>query len=198
MSKQQIVFATNNPHKIAEVRRILGDHYDFLSLQDIDCNEELPETTGTIPGNAAQKARYVWENYRMDCFSEDSGLEIAALDGRPGVDTAHYSGSRDPDANMDKVLAELADTADRRAQFRAVIALVLGGELHTFEGTCPGHITTAKHGTGGFGYDPIFIPEGEDRTFAQMDAAEKGPISHRGRAVRQLTAFLTDRAAKKK
>lgn len=196
MSKQQIVFATNNPHKIAEARRILGAHYDFLSLQDIDCTEELPETTGTIPGNAEQKARYVWENYQIDCFSEDSGLEIQALDGRPGVDTAHYSGTRDAQANMAKVLEELSGAADRAGRFRAVIALFLDGELHQFEGICPGRIANEQRGTGGFGYDPIFIPEGETRTFAEMDPAEKGPISHRGQAVRQLADFLTRHAAK--
>jgi XTP/dITP diphosphohydrolase len=196
MSKPRIVFATNNPNKITEVRQLLGENYEFLSLADIDCTAELPETTGTIPGNAAQKARYVWEHFQIDCFSEDSGLEVAALDGRPGVDTAHYSGSRDAQANMTKVLSELADHTDRSARFRAVIALFRNGTLHTFEGICNGQISTEQRGTSGFGYDPIFIPVGEERTFAQMTRAEKGPISHRGRSVRLLTEFLTQQAAK--
>lgn len=195
MSKQRIVFATNNPHKIAEVRQALGEHYDFLSLADIGCAAELPETTGTIPGNAEQKARYVHEHFGLDCFSEDSGLEVAALAGRPGVDTAHYSGSRDAAANMAKVLAELSDQPDRSARFRAVIALLQNGELQLFEGICPGRIATEERGTGGFGYDPIFIPAGETRTFAQMQPEEKSPISHRGKAVALLTAFLKQSAA---
>ena len=188
-----MVFATANPHKVAEVAAKLDGAVTLLSLADIGCREELPETTGTIPGNALQKARYVRDAYGVDCFAEDSGLEVDALDGRPGVDTAHYSGTRDNDANMDKVLAELAEQKTpeaRRARFRAVIALCRGGEEHTFEGTVEGHIAFAKTGDGGFGYDPIFIPDGHRHTFAELDGAVKLDISHRARAVAQLVGHL--------
>ena len=193
----QLVFATNNPNKIAEVRAQLGDRYDFLSLVDIGCTEDIPETTGSIPGNARQKARYVKDTYGYDCFSEDTGLEIAALDGRPGVDTAHYAGpARDARANNDKVLSELAGQEtpkDRAAQFRTVICLVEDGKERLFEGICPGHIAAVHSGTDGFGYDPVFVPlEGDGRTFAEMTMAEKKAISHRGRAVAQLVAYLAE------
>lgn len=189
--KKTIVFATNNPHKIQEVQALLGDAYHFKSLQDIGCLEELPETSGTIPGNALQKARYVRDHYHMDCFSEDTGLEIDALGGEPGVDTAHFAGpERDASANMAKVLRMLDGRSDRGAQFRTVIALLMGGEEYLFEGIVRGHIHTHPAGDGGFGYDPLFIPDGYDTTFANMDAAAKNSISHRGRAVAQLQAFL--------
>lgn len=190
-----LVFATANPHKVLEVAAKLHGRLRLLSLADIDCHEEIPETTGTIPGNALQKARYVRDRYGVDCFAEDSGLEVEALDGRPGVDTAHYSGSRDDGANMDKVLGELADDKTpeaRRARFRAVIALCRGNEEHRFEGNVEGHIAFAKTGDGGFGYDPIFIPEGHQRTFAELDDSVKLAISHRARAVEKLVAFLVD------
>ncbi|RME97449.1 MAG: non-canonical purine NTP diphosphatase [Bacteroidetes bacterium] len=186
-----LVFATNNAHKIAEVKAMLGDQYDFLSLSDIGCHEDIPETSPTIPGNAIQKARYVKDKYGYDCFSEDTGLEIDALTGAPGVLSARYAGpARDSKANMAKVLSELADKSDRGAQFRTVIALIMDGDTQLFEGIVRGHITTAPVGEGGFGYDPIFIPEGYDRTFAQMSAATKNSISHRARAIRKLRAFL--------
>ena len=187
-----LVFATNNPNKIAEVQAQLGDGYTFQSLADIGCTEEIPETTGTIPGNARQKAHFIKDNYGTDCFSEDTGLEIEALDGRPGVDTAHYAGpERSAVANNDKVLHELNDVAYRVAQFRTVICLVIGEEEHLFEGICPGRIAKASSGEDGFGYDPIFLPdEADGRSFAQMTAGEKQAISHRGRAVKQLVSFL--------
>ena len=187
-----LVFATNNPNKIAEVQAQLGDGYTFQSLADIGCTEEIPETTGTIPGNARQKAHFIKDNYGTDCFSEDTGLEIEALDGRPGVDTAHYAGpERSAVANNDKVLHELNDVAYRVARFRTVICLVIGEEEHLFEGICPGRIAKAPSGEDGFGYDPIFLPdEANGRSFAQMSAKEKQAISHRGRAVKQLVSFL--------
>ena len=200
----QLVFATANPHKVAEVAAKLralaaagGGATDvpvLLGLRDIGCAEELPETTGTIPGNALQKARYVRDRYGVDVFAEDSGLEVEALDGRPGVDTAHYSGRRDDEANMARVLAELAEHTDvgaRRARFRAVIALCLrDGREEAFEGTVEGHIAFAKTGGGGFGYDPIYIPEGHERSFAELDPSIKQGISHRARAVERLAAWL--------
>ena len=191
-----LVFATNNPNKIAEIRNQLGDRYVFKSLEDIGCTEEIPETTGTIPGNAAQKAHFIKDNYGHDCFSEDTGLEIEALDGAPGVATAHYAGpQRDAAANNAKVLNELRDVAYRRAQFRTVICLVVGGEEHLFEGTCAGNVAKEPTGRGGFGYDPIFIPdEADGRAFAQMTKTEKQAISHRGRAVAKLIDFLGGRS----
>ena len=189
-----LVFATNNPNKIAELQQQLGDRYRFRGLKDIGCTEEIPETTGTIPGNARQKARHVHEHYGVDCFSEDTGLEIAALGGQPGVDTAHYAGpERDAGANNRKVLSELKDRDDRRARFRTVICLILDGKEHLFEGICPGRIAPQPRGEGGFGYDPIFLPDGGNgRSFAEMSAAEKAAVSHRGRAVRALVEFLRD------
>ncbi|MTB52852.1 RdgB/HAM1 family non-canonical purine NTP pyrophosphatase [Lewinella sp. W8] len=192
-----LVFATNNPHKIAEVKEMLGEHYDFLSLADIGCEEDIPETSPTLAGNAQQKARYVREKYGYDCFSEDTGLEVDALDGAPGVITARYAGpTRSAAANNEKVLKELGDRRDRSARFRTFICLILEGEEHLFEGRCEGRITDAPRGEGGFGYDPIFLPEeGDGRVFAEMSGAEKHAISHRGRALNKLTDFLTEKAA---
>jgi len=188
---KQLVFATANPNKVAEVKMKLGDGYDFLSLADIGCTEEIPETTGTLEGNALQKARYVKDTYGYDCFAEDSGLEIDALNNRPGVDTAHYSGSRDAAANMTKVLAELTGEVHRTARFRAVIALIVDGKEELFEGRVDGWIAKDMAGDGGFGYDPIFIPEGHTQTFAQLPQDVKKGISHRSRAVEKLIARLT-------
>ncbi len=188
---RRIVFATNNANKIREVKASLGDQYEFLSLADIGCTEEIPETTNTIPGNAKQKAQYVNHNYQYNCFSEDTGLEVGALDGAPGVHTAYYGGpERDAQKNMAKVLHELSAKDDRSAQFRTVIALIIDGEEHLFEGIVRGRIADAPRGNGGFGYDPIFIPEGHATTFAEMNAEDKNAISHRGRAVAKLQAFL--------
>ncbi|MCB0628280.1 MAG: non-canonical purine NTP diphosphatase [Saprospiraceae bacterium] len=188
---KSVVFATANPHKVREVNELLGDRYDIKSLQDIGCTEDIPETQNTIMGNALQKARYLKHHYGHDCFAEDTGLEIDALEGAPGVYTARYAGpQRDPLANMQKVLEELADTNMRSARFRTVIALILDGEEHVFEGIAEGTIAEQPSGDKGFGYDPIFIPQGYDQTFAEMDADEKNAISHRGKAVDQLAAFL--------
>lgn len=193
----QLVFATNNAHKIAEIKAQVGPGYAFRSLKDIGCTEEIPETTGTISGNAAQKAHYIKEHYGVDCFSEDTGLEIDALDGAPGVDTAHYAGpARDAAANNRKVLQALENIAQRTARFRTVICLLLEGEEHHFEGVCEGTITTGIQGEQGFGYDPIFAPTaGDGRTFARMSSAEKRAVSHRAQAMAQLQTFLKNRAA---
>ncbi len=188
---KKIVFATSNPNKIREVNEMLGDKFEIIGLKDIGCTEEVPETQETIEGNALQKARYVKDNYGVDCFSEDTGLEIDALDGAPGVYTARYGGlERSADKNMARVQTELANKSNRGAQFKTVIALVLNGEEHLFPGIARGTMRKEKSGEGGFGYDPIFEPEGYDITFAEMDSKEKNKISHRGKAVRALIAFL--------
>ncbi len=186
-----LVFATNNANKIREVKELLGDRYDFLSLQDIGCAEDVPETSPTIPGNALQKVRYVRDNYQHDCFAEDTGLEVKSLDGAPGVYTARYAGpERNADANMEKLLRELSGHEDRSARFRTVLALVINGTEYTFEGIVEGTIAMNKSGIGGFGYDPIFIPNGHQTTFAEMSPAAKNEISHRGRAIRKFQSFL--------
>ncbi len=188
---KEIVFATNNANKIREVQEMLGEAYVFKKLADIGCTEELPETTNTIEGNARQKARYVWSHYGKNCFSEDTGLEVDALGGEPGVHTAYYAGpQRDPVANMAKVLELLGDEPGRTARFRTVIALIIDGEEWVFEGVVEGTIAHAPQGEGGFGYDPIFCPEGRTTTFAEMPAVEKHRISHRARAMHKLQAFL--------
>lgn len=191
---KKLVFATNNAHKLEEIRQIIGDKFEILSLTDIGCNDDIPETAPNIEGNALMKARYVKEHYGLDCFSDDTGLEIDALDGRPGVHSARYGGvAHDSERNIDRVLSELADVpaAERTARFRTAIVLLHGDDVHTFEGKVEGHILTERHGTGGFGYDSIFCPvEGDGRTFAQMSGEEKNAISHRGRATAQLVAYL--------
>jgi XTP/dITP diphosphohydrolase len=187
----QIVFATNNQNKIKEVQALVPKHITLLSLKDIDCHEDLPETTGTIEGNALQKASYVKDHYGYDCFADDTGLEVDALNGAPSVDTAHYAGpQRSAEDNMNKLLANLKQATTRKAQFKTVIALHLNGALKTFTGICKGEITTEKQGTQGFGYDPIFKAEGYDQTFAEIPLEEKNKIGHRGKAVQQLIAFL--------
>ncbi|MEL7220521.1 MAG: non-canonical purine NTP diphosphatase [Bacteroidota bacterium] len=186
-----LVFATNNPDKIKEVKELLGEAYNFLSLKDVGCLEEIPETQATIEGNAVQKAEYLHHNYKYDCFSEDTGLEVKALNGAPGVITAHYAGpQRSATDNMNKLLEELAPHADRSARFKTVIALIMNGETHLFEGIVEGTIAETVYGAGGFGYDPIFIPKGYSTTFAEMSADAKNAISHRGRAIAKLQAFL--------
>ena len=189
---QKIVFATNNVHKLQELRQMIGDRYEVLGLADIDCHEDIPETADTIDGNAQMKARYVKEHYGYDCFSDDTGLEIDALDGQPGVRSARYAGpAHDSEANIDKVLAKLDGVTDRTARFRTAIALLQGDVMHIFHGTVEGVILTERHGTGGFGYDSIFQPiEGDGSTFAQMSPEQKNSISHRGRAVARLVAHL--------
>lgn len=188
---QAIVFATGNPHKIKEVNEILGDSFSIIGLSEIGCLEDIPETSPTIEGNALQKARYVKDNYQKDCFAEDTGLEVEALDGEPGVYSARYAGpQRSASDNMELLLQKLASKDNRRARFKTVVALILDGKEYTFEGIVEGTIGLEKKGDGGFGYDPIFYPEGGKRSFAEMDALEKNAISHRGRAIAKLSAFL--------
>lgn len=188
----KIVFATNNSHKLSEVSAILGAEVQILSLADIDCHEDIPETADTLEGNALQKARFVHERYGMDVFADDTGLEVAALGGRPGVHTARYAfpDRNDTEANTDKILGELEGVADRSARFRTVIALILGGREYLFEGIVEGEIATARRGTEGFGYDPVFVPEGTGKTFAELGVDVKNQFSHRSRAVRKLVEFL--------
>ena len=192
----KIVFATNNAHKLQEVRQILGDRFEVVGLADIDCMEDIPETAETLEGNALQKARYVKEHYGYDCFADDTGLEVASLGGAPGVHSARYAelfGSgqtHDSEANMNLLLKNLEKITNRSARFRTVIALLYQGEEYLFEGICPGHILRERHGQEGFGYDPIFQPEGYDRSFAEMAPDEKNAISHRGRATQKLAEFL--------
>lgn len=189
----ELVFATANKNKLREISQMMGGKSQFLGLADIGCLEDVPETSDTIEGNAIQKAMYVFENYGKNCFSEDTGLEVTALGMNPGVKTARYAGEqRDPEANMAKVLAGLQGQEDRSARFKTVIALVVDGEVETFEGIVEGHIALAKRGDGGFGYDPVFVPEGGDRTFAEMGSDEKHGISHRARAFRKFMARLSE------
>ena len=191
---REIVFATNNEHKLQELREIVGHKFNILSLAQIGCHDDIPETASTIEGNAEMKARYVKQHYGYDCFSDDTGLEINALGGEPGVYSARYAGpGHDSEANIDKVLAKLQGVPPERrtARFCTAVALLQGQQLHIFEGKVEGHILTERHGTGGFGYDSIFAPvEGRGLTFAQMQPQEKNAMSHRGRAVARLVQFL--------
>lgn len=193
---KDIVLATNNAHKLHEVREMLQGIFNVRSLSDIGCHNDIPETADSFAGNALMKAQYVKEHYGYDCFADDSGLECDALDGAPGIYSARYAGTEghDSEANMDKLLRELEGKNSRDAQFHTVIALLYEGETHFFEGIIRGHITRERSGQQGFGYDPIFMPDGFDRTFAEMTDEEKNSISHRGIAVRKLVAFLQDRA----
>lgn len=187
----QIVFATNNRHKLAEVREILGGRFSVLSLSDIGCNDDIPETGSTFEENALQKARWVKERYGYDCFADDSGLEVDSLDGAPGVFSARYAGAHGDDAaNNARLLKELSDKADRHARFRCAIAVVLGDGIRYFSGSVEGEILTEQHGEGGFGYDPLFRPDGWLNSFAEATPAEKHAVSHRGKAVRALAQWL--------
>ena len=188
----KIVFATNNKHKLDEIRSILGSRFEILSLNDIGCYADIPETANTLEGNAIQKARYIVENFGYDCFADDTGLEVTALGGAPGVHTARYAypDRHDPEANTAKLLAALSNADDRTAQFRTAIALIQNGEEHVFEGVVRGEIATEKRGTEGFGYDPVFIPEDMGKTFAELGVEVKNRISHRARAVAKLVDFL--------
>lgn len=189
--KTQLVFATNNLNKIKEVQSLLPDSIQIMSLESIGCLEEIPETAETIEGNAILKANYVTEKYGYDCFADDTGLEVAALNGEPGVDSAHYAGEqRNATDNMDKLLANLSGQTNRKAQFKTVIALNLNGKQQLFTGVVKGEITSEKSGLQGFGYDPIFQPDGFSETFAEMTLEQKGQISHRGLATKQLIALL--------
>lgn len=190
--KRKLVFATNNAHKLDEIRRILGGKIEVLSLEDIHCHADIPETADTLEGNAALKARYVYRHFGLDCFADDTGLEVEALGGAPGIYSARYAGGEghDSEANMRKLLDELEGKDNRKARFRTAICLIEAGEEHLFEGIVNGEIMTTRRGGEGFGYDPIFVPEGYTETFAQMGNEEKNKISHRARAVQQLCAYL--------
>jgi XTP/dITP diphosphohydrolase len=191
--KKKLIFATNNQGKVNEVKLHLVDSYDILTLKEIGFEEELQEDFDTLQENAAQKANFIFEKYGIPCFSEDSGLEIDALDGKPGVHTAHYSGSRDRHDNMDLVLSQMQGKTNRRAQFRAVICLRTPDETHFFEGICKGTIAEEKSvGQHGFGYDPIFTPEGYEVTFADMEEMEKKKFSHRGNAMKKMIQFFKE------
>jgi XTP/dITP diphosphohydrolase len=187
----QLVFATNNVNKLLEVQSLIPNHIKLLSLKDINCDEDIPETQPTIEGNAKQKAEYIKTNYGYDCFADDTGLEVEALDGQPGVYSARYAGpQRNANDNMDKLLSQLKQKNNRSAQFKTVVALHLNGQLKTFTGICKGKIVREKRGAKGFGYDPIFKAEGYDKTFAEISLDEKNKIGHRGKAVTQLIEFL--------
>lgn len=189
---KRLVFATNNVHKLEEIRAILGNHIELLSLADIHCDTDIPETADTLEGNALIKARYVYSHYGLDCFADDTGLEVTALDGRPGVHTARYAypDRHDAEANTALLLEELKNKSDRSARFRTVIALIEKGEEHLFEGIVEGTIAPEKRGTQGFGYDPVFSPEQTGKTFAELGTEVKNHISHRARAVAKLVDFL--------
>lgn len=189
---KKLVFATNNAHKLEEIRAILGDKVEILSLNDIHCHADIPETADTLEGNAALKAAYIYEHYGLDCFADDTGLEVEALNGTPGIYSARYAGGEghDSEANMKKLLREMEGKENRRAQFRTAICLIERGKETLFEGIVKGEIIREKRGGSGFGYDPVFVPEGYTETFAEMGSEEKNKISHRARAVQQLCAYL--------
>lgn len=194
--KRKLVFATNNAHKLEEISAILNDKVELLSLKDIHCYVDIPETADTLEGNALLKAQYIREHYGMDCFADDTGLEVEALHGAPGVYSARYAGGEghDSEANMKRLLEELKNEENRKARFRTVIALILNGEVHEFEGIVKGDILREKRGMAGFGYDPIFVPEGYTESFAELGEEVKNQISHRARAVRKLVKFLQEKA----
>lgn len=199
----KIVFATNNQHKLQEIRDILGSEFEIVSLKDIGCDVDIPETGNTLEENAMQKAQYVYDHYNLSCFADDTGLEVEALNGEPGVHSARYAEGTDHDseANMAKLLRNLEGKDNRKARFRTVIALIQKQEVcpcgctsikkvNRFEGIVDGSIATEKHGTAGFGYDPIFVPEGYDKSFAELGESIKNGISHRARAVAKLAEYL--------
>ena len=198
----RIVFATNNQHKLSEIRQILGSRVEVLSLKDIGCDVDIPETGSTLEENALQKAQYVYDHYHIDCFADDTGLEVDALGGAPGVYSARYAAigpispispigpTHDSEANMARLLHELGENNNRRARFRTVIALIQQGEVHEFEGIVNGQIIRERRGGEGFGYDPIFQPDGYDQTFAELGIEIKNQISHRARATAKLAEYL--------
>ena len=190
--KKELVFATNNAHKLSEVSAILGDKIKLLSLKDINCNDDIPETADTLEGNALLKARYIYDKFGVDCFADDTGLEVEALNGAPGVYSARYAGGdgHDSEANMNKLLTNLQGESNRKARFRTVVAMILDGKEYLFEGIVNGTIIENKRGTTGFGYDPIFVPEEYTETFAELGEEVKNKISHRSRAVQKLCNFL--------
>ncbi len=198
----KIVFATNNKHKLSEIRDILGNEIEVLSLDEINCHADIPETSDTLEGNALQKAHYVYDNYHISCFADDTGLEVDALGGEPGIYSARYAGNNhDSEANMTKLLAKLGDNKNRKARFRTVIALILDGknvEEKIFEGIVEGSIIKERRGGEGFGYDPIFQPEGYNHTFAELGSDIKNKISHRARATAKLVDELKQKMLDKK
>lgn len=190
--KKKFVFATNNAHKLEEVTAILGDKIELLSMKDIHCHADIPETADTLEGNALLKARYIFENYNMDCFADDTGLEVEALNGAPGVYSARYAGdAHNSEANMRKLSQDMEGIENRKAQFRTVFALIINGKEHLFEGIVKGEITKHRCGSSGFGYDPVFIPEGYTQTYAEMGNTLKNKISHRALATNKLCNFLS-------
>lgn len=189
----ELVFATHNQNKLKEIKELLPDNITLLSLNDINCIEDIPETADTIEGNASLKAEYVRENYGYDCFADDTGLEVEALDGEPGVYSARYAGEeKNDEANIQKLLKNLEEKDDRRAQFKTVIALNFKNNTKLFTGICKGQILEEKRGKNGFGYDPVFIPKGEELSFAEMEMSKKAAMSHRGKAFRMLISFLKE------
>ena len=191
-----LVFATNNDHKLKEVQEMLPNSIQLVSLKDINCEEDIEETATTLEGNAALKADFITQKYGMNCFADDTGLEVTALDGKPGVYSARYAGEpSNAENNMTKLLSEMAGVENRNAQFRTVICLNLDGNQYYFEGICKGTILAKKQGDQGFGYDPIFQPTGFQQSFAEMDSADKNRISHRGLAIEKLVKFLTEYVA---
>jgi len=190
--KKKLVFATNNAHKLDEISSILGEKVELLSLKDIHCHVDIPETADTLEGNAMLKAEYIYKNYGLDCFADDTGLEVEALNGAPGVYSARYAGGEEhnAEANMQKLLQNMQGVQNRKAQFRTAICLILDGKKHLFEGIVKGEIIKEKRGSSGFGYDPIFVPEGYTKTFAELGNETKNKISHRALAVEKLCRFL--------
>ncbi len=187
-----LVFATNNTHKLHEVSELLQDKVQLLSLNDINCTDDIPETADTLEGNALQKARYIYKKFGMNCFADDTGLEVEVLNNAPGVYSARYAGKqKSSEDNMNKLLSELTDKSNRNARFRTVIALIIDSKEHLFEGEVRGVIEKEKHGNAGFGYDPIFTPESYNKTFAELPLSIKNEIGHRGRAVKKLVHFLS-------
>jgi len=189
----KLCFATNNRHKLEEIQALLGDQFELLTLNDIGCETDIPEPFDTIAENSREKARFVRDNFGIDCFADDTGLVVDALNGEPGVKSARYAGEqRDSNDNIDLLLKNLADKENKAARFLTVITLSLNGHYHQFEGTVEGVIIDEKRGANGFGYDPVFVPEGQPRTFAEMTMQEKSGLSHRGRAFAKLVAFLKE------
>lgn len=189
--KKKLVFATNNLHKLTEIKAILGEQIEILSLNDINCHVDIPETADTLEGNAKMKAEYIYQHYHLDCFADDTGLEVKALNGAPGVFSARYAGEgHDSQANMKKLLEHLKGKTNREAQFRTAICLIENGEEHLFEGLVKGKIIEEKKGEAGFGYDPVFVPDGYDKTFAELGEDIKNQISHRARTVKKLCDYL--------
>ena len=191
--EKKLVFATNNSHKLQEIRKIAGKNFEIVSLSDIDCHDDIPETADTLEGNALQKARYIKEHFGYDCFADDTGLEVETLNNAPGVYSARYAGpGHDAEANMNKLLSEMQGKENRKARFRTVIALILNGKEYLFDGIINGSIIEEKRGSTGFGYDPVFMPENYSQTFAELGDDIKNSISHRSLAVNKLISFLSN------